>query len=329
MSAEVKMLSGRKWKKTRDKKDSITVKYRCILDATIASGSEGAAISGVPVVGAAHPANNKLEVSSVDYEEESAAGGQKIVTASVTYDPKESSSETIQQQEGDIVYQCDEWGWDSGTEERDLVDEFAIQGAAANPVVNSAGDPFDSSPKVSVPAPVFTKVMKFAARQSGALDFNCKTNDGLTTIGGTSFAIGTLLCSVAEKRIFGDANWNYQYTVQLKFKSNKVKLAGNNAKTECGWDPVVVDAGMRQKDATDATGKRKVLIRMRDQETGQMCTVSSPALLDGNGYAISETDQDQSPRNLRFRAYERATFPGWFYSEPSLVAPTDDEEDDE
>lgn len=156
--------------------------------------------------------------------------------------------------------------------------------------------------------------MKFKQRQSGAMAFNCKVNSGAITIGGMSCAIGTLLCSVAEKRLIGDPVWKYQYTVQLKFKSNPVKIGGDGTATDIGWDVAITDAGMRAKTSV-GDGEEIRLIRRIDKETGKMCTVTSPALLNGNGYVRSETANDEI-YNFRFQAHERASFPSWFYSEP-------------
>ena len=58
------------------------------------------------------------------------------------------------------------------------------------------------------------------------------------------------------------------------------------------------------------------LIRVVDSETGKMCTVTSPALLNGQGGKLPDGDE---PFNFRFQAYERVAFPAWFYSEPTLV----------
>jgi hypothetical protein len=202
----------------------------------------------------------------------------------------------------------DEWGWDDGTDEKELV-----TGVDGTPVLNSAGDPFESVPKIMAPAPVFTKVMKFKTRQSGRANSNCKVNSSAITVGGVSCPIGSLLCTIGEKRLIGNADWKYQYTVHLRFKSNKVKINGSGSLTDIGWDVAIADAGMREIDAD--TGEKK-LIRTIDKETGKMCTVASAALLNGEGAKLAD---EAEPYNFRFQAYERASFPNWFYSEPTLA----------
>ena len=81
----------------------------------------------------------------------------------------------------------------------------------------------------------------------------------------------------------------------------------------------VIDAGMREIDST--TGELK-LIQVMSKETGQLATVTSPELLDGQGHAVSRASASApDPTVLIFQAYKRVTFPSWFYSEPGNNVP--------
>ena len=92
-----------------------------------------------------------------------------------------------------------------------------------------------------------------------------------------------------------------------------------NVNTECGWDAVVCDSGMREIDAT--TNKKK-LIQVVSEETGTPATVTSPELLNGQGRAqVRGASGNPTPFNFRFEAYEEDTFPDWFTSEPPLANP--------
>lgn len=304
MSDVVKQKAGRKYTVDSSGISSLKKEFIVIMDAVMGANAEAASFSGVPAIGSAHPNNPNLFVDSYDVQEGEGSDKQTLVVT-VNYEPLTTETDGTGEDERTCV--VDEWGWDDGTDERELT-----AGVDGTPVLNSARDPFESVPKVSVPAPVFTKVMKFKDRQSGWRDSNCKVNGSAVTIGGESFAVGTLLCTIAEKRIIGDEVWKYQYSVHLRFKSNKVKIEGGNTLTEIGWDAAVVDAGMR---AFDENGDPK-LIRQVDSETGKVCTVTSPALLDGNGNKLEDGDE---PYIFRFQAYERASFPSWFTSEPTLV----------
>lgn len=302
MAIEVKELDGRKWS---DNATGGSVERKFRITGLEVGFTPSFDYNGLPKVGDDHPSLSGYECTGRDFEE--GQGKDKTtVTVTVKYNPV--TSETSGSGEDQRTYVVDEWGWNDGIDEKELT-----SGVDGTPVLNSAGDPFESVPTVSTPAPTFTKIMKFKERQSGWGDVMCCVNASAVTIGGISFPIGSLLCSCVEKRLIGNKDWKYQYTVQLKYKSNKVKINGQNALTDIGWDVAVSDCGMRE---LDDNGK-KVLIKLMDKETGKMCNVTSPALLDGNGKKV--TNDEAEPYNFRFQAYARVNIPQWFYSEPTLL----------
>lgn len=297
----VQEIDGRKWS---DNANGGSVSRRFRIKGLAVGFSPAWTYTGLPNVGDAHPTLTGYKVATREFEE--GQGKDKTtVTVTVNYAPETSETSGSGQDQRTCV--VDDWGWNEGTDEKELT-----SGIDGTPVLNSAGDPFESAPTVSAPAPTFTKVMKFKSRQSGWGDVMCCVNQSAVTIGGISFPAGSLLCTVLEKRIIGSKDWKYQYTVNLKYKSNMVKLNGSDTLTDIGWDVAVSDSGMRE---LDENGK-KVLIKMKDKETGKMCNVTSPALLDGQGKKVGD-DEDAEPYNFRFQAYARANFPSWFYSEPT------------
>ena len=309
MANQVKQLAGRKYSVDSGGITTLKKDFIVIQDAVMAENGEAVSFTGVPAIGTAHPSFPGLYVQSYDVQEGEGKDKQKL-TVTVNYGPQ--TTETSGTGSDAVTVAVDEWGWDDGTDEKELV-----TGVDGTPVLNSAGDPFESVPKIMAPAPVFTKVMKFKTRQSGWASSNCKVNSAAITVGGVECPIGSLLCTVGEKRIIGNKDWKYQYTVHLRLKSNMVKINGSSSLTDIGWDVAVLDAGMRELVATgDGEGTEKKLIRVLDKETGKMCTVTSAALLDGSGAKLADGGE---PYNFRFQAYERATFPNWFYSEPTLA----------
>ena len=300
MAIEVKELDGRKWSDTTS---GGSVKRRFRITGLAVGFTPAWNYTGLPKVGDAHPSLTGFYCTSRDFEE---GEGKAKTTVVVTVNYEPTTTETSGEGEDAVSCQVEEWGWDDGTDEKELT-----SGVDGTPVLNTAGDPFESGPKVSAPAPVFTKVMKFKARQSGWQNVVCCVNSSQITVGGVTCPVGSLLCTVGEKRIIGDENWKYQYTVRLRYKSNMVKIAGADSLTDIGWDVAITDAGMRE---LDDNGEKKI-IRAIDKETGKMCTVTSAALLDGQGKKLEDGDD---PYNFRFQAYSRASFPNWFYSEPTL-----------
>ena len=314
MSTQVKQLDGRKYTVNTNGIPSLRVPYEVIQDSPMAANGELTSFTGLPAIGSAHPHYPGLFVDSYDVVEQTGKD-KKILKVDVIYSTRmfETSGS------GTDAQTClvDEFGWDDGTDEKELLED--VEG---NPVLNSAGDPFESVPKVSVPAPTFTKVMRFRSLQSGAMDYTCKVNQSEITVFGKTCPAGSLLCTVAPKLLVDQEDWKYQYTIKLRFKTNKVKVEGGSTATEIGWDAAVTDAGMRALQTID--GEEKVaLIRKTDPETGKRCVVASAALLDGNGHVRSDTDVSEV-FNFRYAAYEKATFPTWFYSEPIRQEVVDD-----
>lgn len=304
----VRMKAGRSWSVDSTGINSLSRVYQIEIDGDyLGPDAEAAAFSGIPAIGSAHPLLPYLKVAGYDVSE-GEGSDKRLLTVTVKYES--SISEEVSDGETKVTGAVEDYGWDEGMDERELI--TAVNGVA---LVNSAGDPFDAVPRVSVPAPTFTKVIKTPTRMSGWADSFCRINDGAITVGGINCAKWTLLCNVSEKRIFGDPNFMYRYTVRLRYRSNLVKLYGSGNAQEIGWNVSVTDTGMRQ---LGADGK-PVVIRQKDAETGRMLTITSPELLDGEGHAVDRSSGTApEPYNGFFQAYQEATFPGWFYSEPMV-----------
>lgn len=321
MVTKTNLKAGRKWSVGGSGISDLRRQYIVILDQVTAVDGEMKSFPGVPEIGSAHPGNSRLVVSG--YEVAEGASGDKIVlTVDVKYSLATNEvGEVVSDEDPDAEVETvvvEQWGWDSGSDERELIDD--VDGL---PLVNSAGDAFDRVPTVTSPAPVFTKVMRFSRHQLSALDCDCKVNGGSVTIGGRTFPEGTLRVRVAESIAFEDPKHKYRYTIKLEYRSNPVRIEGSGATTDIGWDVAVTDAGMRE---IGENGKLR-LIKAIDAETGKKCTVTTPELLDGNGKAVDRSGgATPAPYNFRFKAYARASIPTWFYTEPIIEAPKEDEE---
>ena len=298
--------AGKDYKVTMNGAGDVSLKYQVVLAAPLAADELPTEFTDVPKIGTEHPNRKGLYALTYDVSQP-ADSAKSTLDITVNYGPADIT-ETEVSGEPDTIEAVTEWGWDDGTGEKELVSSLDTPPKA---VVNSAGDPFDSVPSVSMPTPTFTKVMRRNKRQSDYTQYFCTTNSASLTIGAMTCAPGTLLCTVAEKKLIGEVLMPYEYTVHLKYRSNKVDVGGTE--TEIGWDVAIVDAGMRELDAT--TGQPK-LITVLSKETNKPATVTSPALLDGNGHALNTLSSQQDPVILTFQAYKRETFPNWFYSEP-------------
>lgn len=309
------LTAGRTYKVDDGGMDDLRETYKVVLDEPMPRAQEMESFPGVPAIGSKHPKYDGCIVG--DYEVSEGSDGDKIVlTVVVSYERATSETIAIPEEEDspaeELTSQVTQWGWDSGTAEREMA-----QDTAGKSVLNSAGDPFDSLPHYSIPEPTFTKVMKFTKRPGSIRQYKCVVNDSEVTIGADTYPAGTLLCDISEVRDLSDKHWNYQYTISLKYRSQTIDFNPNESQDgegeEIGWDIAICDAGMREcKD-----GVKKTLIRVKDSETGEMCTVASPALLNGHGEAIGE-DSSEKACFLRFKPYKAVKFPDWFTSEPPL-----------
>ena len=302
--------AGRSYKVGLDGASDVSEKYQLTLSAPLDIDELPTSFTGVPAIGSAHP--NRDGYYALGYDVSQPDGSAKhTLDITVRYGPADITFDELTHEAIEAVT---EWGWDDGTSDKELVNTV---GPSANdapqPVVNSAGDPFDSSPSTTVPTPTFTKVIRTATRKSYS-QYLCTVNDAELTIGDMTCPANTLLCTVAEKKLIGEKNLPYEYTIHLKYRSNIVPDGETGAETEIGWNVGIVDAGMREIDGT--TNKLK-LIQTISKETGKPATVTSPELLDGHGAAQSrDASGHATPIVLIFSAYKQADWPEWFYSEP-------------
>lgn len=302
--------AGRSYKVDLNGASDVSKKYQVTLDAPLNIDELPTSFTGVPAIGSVHP--NRPGYYALSYDISQPDGSAKnTLDIVVKYGPADI---TINGQMPDEMEAVTEWGWDDGTGDKELVNTV---GPSANdapePVVNSAGDPFDSSPTISVPTPTFTKVIRTTSRKHYS-PYLCTVNDTELTIGDMVCPKDTLLCTVAEKKLIGEEKLPYEYTIHLKYRSNIVPHGETGAETEIGWNVGIVDAGMREIDG--ATHKLK-LIQTISKETGKPANVTSPELLDGHGVAQTrDASGHATPIVLIFSAYKEATFPNWFYSEP-------------
>ena len=299
--------AGRDYTVNLNGAQNVVQRYQLVLSAPLDIDELPITFTGIPAINSVHPDRPGLYVSHYKIVQPDGPA-KNTLDIEVHYAPKDySTGDPSSPTPTDST--ISEWGWDDGTGEKELVVD--VDG---KDVVNSAKDPFDSVPSVFAPTPTFVKVVKLSRRQSYA-SYLCTVNDSQITIGGMACAKGTLLCTVSEKILIGESKFPYEYTVRLRYRSNKVNE--NGSVTERGWQLALVDAGMREiKDGIPE------FIQTISSETGQPVNITSPALLDGQGHSLasqrSASGDLPNPVYLKFKAYTETSFPSWFYSEPSI-----------
>lgn len=304
---------GRKWQVNSDGINSLTRTYVIQLDSNnLGENAEfiNFAAYGIPSIGSTHPSFSYLKVLSYSVDE-GEGSEKKLIKVTCNYGLESSENGGSAYEGNDEVEQ---WGWESGTEQREVIYNLLSQREGA--LLNSAGDVFESTPICEYSTPIFVKVIKTTARKDW-LKYNCKLNQNSITIGSMPCPQKTLLATVSEQRIFGDPIWNYRYTVQLRYKSNYANLGSGTNPIEYGWDLPIVDCGMRE---LNENGKPQIIMQI-DQETKKPCAVTSVELLDGEGHAVQRGEEysNAKPYIIRVQAYEMETFPNQMYSEPGVI----------
>ena len=304
--------AGRSYKVDVNGPSDVDQRYQVVLDGPLDMDELPDEFPGVPKMDDPHPNRPGYYVRSLEITqpEGSAKSTLDVVVHYGPVDITETPDDPEAQEPTMLPTLVSEWGWDDSTGERELVTSLDNP---PKPVLNSAGDPFETVPTVSTPTPTFTKVLRMGGRVPAWGSYSCTVNDQSVTIGSMTCPARTLLCTISEKKLVGEAAFPYEYTVHLKYRSNRIKSNGAAAQ-EIGWDLAIVDAGMREVD--DTTHELK-LIQVTSAETGQPATVTSPELLDGAGHRITRgSGTNPEPHILVFQAYPRVRFPAWFTSEP-------------
>jgi hypothetical protein len=156
-------------------------------------------------------------------------------------------------------------------------------------IVNSAGDWFDDPPQMD-DSRVTCQIQKnVAAVPSWIIDYRDAINDAPFTVDGVSIGTGIAKCQPPQIGQEQERNSIVfrQLTLTLQFRDE-------------GWPLYILDRGYYEIDPDDPANRIKIL-----DEKGLERT--SPALLDGTGYALV----NPSPANfynLTFDIYKQRTF---------------------
>lgn len=298
------LLDGREWSAEQSKGvNAVTARYEVLLSAPLQNNALPDDVTGLPKLGDAHPKFTGLIVKRIRYAEGALSAKTRL---EVTVDYGLPDEPEQPEGPGEADFYIEKIGWQSGSVQRDLVNDVETGRA----VLNSAKQPFESVPQVDRPAPTFIKVFKTKQRQNYPLYVD-KVNSGTLSMGGQSFAKDMVRCNQAdEERLFGDAaGFMYRYSIALQVMSNKVKIEGAGTATECGWQVPIVDCGTAQIAQLDSQKTERITIKT---EGGREVPVSSPVLLDGNGH-YDPTRRE--PYVFLVVAYERTTFPAAFTRE--------------
>lgn len=251
--------------------------YGIILE----DGSRPAAGSGgIPAYGAAHPSLDGFTVSSVDFD--TPDPGSHVWRSTVTYSAGGANS-------GDSSDTSKYTRLHIGTvtESRELLtdaDDDTI------PVVNSAGDPFESVPQVERHLTEIQLTRNQSASPASDIEsLNGTVNDSAITVCGITIPERCGRISIEADRLFGgSARWSVSFRIVVKPDT---------------WDLTVLENGYRYKDASGN------LVKFTDTtEDGRVVECSSPQLLGPPG--DGGDGRGRGPYYATFHTYPKASWTG-------------------
>lgn len=264
-------------------------------------------VTGLPAKNAAHPSLSNLVVEGYSWRHHGVRS--KAWDCSVKY-KRATSQSGASQGDPNVRVLLEEWGFSGGG--GDLVSD-AMTG---RPVVNSAGDPFDSVPQRDEVYPCVRYGYKEKTFRPTRLFLNNCINQSAVTVLGITFAPHTCRLKVeCHKNLDADDfpfEWTYTFegrdcwceTAQL------IDIAGgapstvyetDGTKSNIGWDVAILQCGFNYLQ-----GNEKVKFTIMDDQ-GNVTQPSLPQLLDTNGAPLSLTADGIF---LVVRAYKEADFSG-------------------
>jgi len=284
---------------------SVTRKYQ-VLRATSAplDAETLSTITGLPAIGAAHPSDSDLTVASYRLAEDS--NGLRWVVDVVYSRDSSRPPEPNRAPRGSAELSR---GWTMQEIQIDLVAD-AITGL---PVLNSAGEPFDSVPQVPRALPVFRMERKETTAIATLLAMSGKVNSDEVSIDGVDIPIHAGRLVVTQEKLYDDPDdYTSKFTYEIAIMSNLVDL-GAEALTDIGWDKALVQSGFIYNSADG-----KIRAMETDEETLTPRPSPMPVLLDADGYRLAD---DADPVIIRIATMQEVAF-GDLFDE-------DDEEEEE
>lgn len=281
-------------------------------------------VTGLPAYGSRYAANEKLRVRDVKFTQKDPRS--RVWTVEVSY---KSATMTVSQQgqEGDGT----DWdvSWGMAESSADITSDLYEDG----PLVNSAGDPFDSVPQKTCFAPEIT-LETDSATFPAAYARSGFVNSEPITICGVKFGRNCALLRVIVASSGNEARpFHVTYTVTGRINcipANSVPTwlntgASTEATGDIGWNEALVQCGFNCMTGSEAEGGGdKVKITITDAE-GNVREPSVPMPLDENGRLAD------APAIRVIRVYPETSFSAFGFpasADRNQVVPADEEEDD-
>ena len=239
--------------------------------------SSSAAVTGLPAAGSAHPANSAITVRSYSFTATSDnKTGYDAWECAVRYDAKDvagtgGSGESYRYTAKRL-----------GTVECSV--DLVADAKTGEPVVNAAGDVFDSVPQRTIFSPVVEWRRKQKSSPAALCELSGTVNASEFTALGVTFPPRTGRLYVSADWTPGDDDWPWEVTYRIEGRNLYVEIDGSPV--NIGWDEAFLECGYRY---VETVGGKLVRFMDEDEETGQLRPSAMPQLLkadgtDGRGY---------------------------------------------
>lgn len=237
--------------------------------------SSSSAVTGLPAAGSAHPANAAIIVQSYSFTATSDnKTGHDAWECAVRYDLKfvtDDSGESYRYTAKRL-----------GTVECSV--DLIADAETGEPVVNAAGDPFDSVPQRTIFSPAVEWRRKQAASPAALCELSGTVNAREFTALGVTFPPRTGRLFVSADWTPGDEHWPWEVTYRIEGRNLYVEI--DEVPVNIGWDEAFLECGYKY---LETVGGKSVRFMDEDEETGQLRPSAMPQPLtifgtDGRGY---------------------------------------------
>jgi hypothetical protein len=243
--------------------------------------SSSSAVTGLPAAGSAHPANAAIIVQSYSFTATSDnKTGHDAWECAVRYDLKFVSDDDSGESYRYTAKRL-------GTVECSV--DLIADAETGEPVVNAAGDPFDSVPQRTIFSPAVEWRRKQATSPAALCELSGTVNAREFTALGVTFPPRTGRLFVSADWTPGDEHWPWEVTYRIEGRNLYVWIDGSLV--NIGWDEAFLECGYKYRETP---GGKKVRFMDADEETGQLRPSAMPQPLRADG-----TDGRRYPPAIR------------------------------
>lgn len=229
-------------------------------------------VSGLPSAGSVHPTYTNLYVQSYSFQPASDSPGNKVLFIDVQYGVRAATSGS----EGATFFVETKR---IGNADVDI--DLSFDAQDGSPVLNSVGDPFDKTVKVSRSQTVLTLVRRESRLPSFVPNITKTINSSAITVLGFSIPAESGLIEIGcEDTLNASDPRRNRYTYTITIRKHMVKLSSGGSATDIGWDEAFIEQGYYYKNA------EQVRVRFTEEEEdddSKKRPSAAPCLLKDDG----------------------------------------------